>query len=430
MKKVMVVDDEIMVRMGMRSIVDWGALGYHLVGDASNGKEALEKIEKYQPDIVFTDLVMEPMDGLELIAACRERGYSAEFVVLSSYNDFENVKQAMKLGAVDYVFKLTVTGEELKKVLDDLQSLHPARSMAGAEVERMFYKSIPAIKTRLLRNIVENSYLSEEEMLKELAAIGVALDLVNPLAVLYIGLDDPGPSRPERALPEAHLLRYSVENIITEVLRHRFAAEGFANLDRDLVFFITAAAGPDGSVAFPDPGLVAEQFALVLEYVRRYFGLGVTGLLGEAGGGLQSIAACVAAGEDFMRHRVRSECGLLHQGQKNLRPEIAAAKTYVLQHLATELTIDTVARHVQLSKSYFSHLFKASAGVGFVNYVNQARVARACVLLQNPALRIHQVASEVGIDNYNYFSGLFKKQTGLSPAQYREKLAWPGGAES
>ena len=117
MKRVLIVDDELLVRMGFRSILDWESCGFTVVGDAENGEEALEKIRVLKPDLVFTDLKMDRMDGFELMNACMRDYPSVKFIVLSGYNDFENVRQAMRCGALDYVFKLDVTPEQLRKIL-------------------------------------------------------------------------------------------------------------------------------------------------------------------------------------------------------------------------------------------------------------------------------------------------------------------------
>ena len=119
MKRVMIVDDEVLVRLGIQSLIKWENYGYQIVCDASDGEEALQKIRQYQPDIVLTDLKMSPVDGFELISRCREKHPHIQFVVLSSYNDFDNVRNAMKMGAFDYVFKLTVKPEELLKIMDE-----------------------------------------------------------------------------------------------------------------------------------------------------------------------------------------------------------------------------------------------------------------------------------------------------------------------
>lgn len=117
MKNVMIVDDEIMVRLGMQSIIDWEEQGYQVVAEAENGQDALEKIEIYHPDLIFTDLVMDKMDGFRLIEECKEKYNNIQFVILSNHNDFNNVRKALQLGALDYVFKLTINKEEILKIL-------------------------------------------------------------------------------------------------------------------------------------------------------------------------------------------------------------------------------------------------------------------------------------------------------------------------
>ena len=116
MKKILIVDDEFIVRMGIKSILNWEEYGYTVVGEAEDGAQALKLIVASHPDIVLTDLMMENMDGFELMHECRKRWPQMKFIVLSSYNDFENVKRAMKLGASDYIFKMTAKPEELLKV--------------------------------------------------------------------------------------------------------------------------------------------------------------------------------------------------------------------------------------------------------------------------------------------------------------------------
>ena len=99
--KVLIVDDEMVVRVGLKSIIDWENNQIDLIGEAANGVAALSIMEKNIPDVVITDIKMPEMDGLELIREIRRRNYPTKVVVLSSYNDFDLVKEAMLLGACD-----------------------------------------------------------------------------------------------------------------------------------------------------------------------------------------------------------------------------------------------------------------------------------------------------------------------------------------
>ena len=84
MRKVLVVDDEFLVRVGIKSFLNWEENGYTIIGEAADGKQALEIMERELPDVVLTDLKMDGMDGFELIQVSRKRFPTVQFVVLSS----------------------------------------------------------------------------------------------------------------------------------------------------------------------------------------------------------------------------------------------------------------------------------------------------------------------------------------------------------
>ena len=120
MIKLLIVDDEILVRTGLRSIINWEKNGFQIVGDAENGYQALELIEKTSPDIVLTDIIMPELDGLKLIEIVKERYPSIRIVILSCHNDFHYIRKAMKLGVEDYILKLSITPEELIVLLQEI----------------------------------------------------------------------------------------------------------------------------------------------------------------------------------------------------------------------------------------------------------------------------------------------------------------------
>ena len=136
MRKVLVVDDEFLVRVGIKSFLNWEENGYTIIGEAADGRQALEIMEREAPDVVLTDLKMDGMDGFELIQVSRKRFPAVQFVVLSSFEDGENVKRAMKLGAADYIFKLTSKPEELLRILNELPYEQPEN-----EAEKLLRKT-------------------------------------------------------------------------------------------------------------------------------------------------------------------------------------------------------------------------------------------------------------------------------------------------
>ena len=118
--KALIVEDELLARVGMRSLIDWEALGITLLEDAQDGREALERLEKEHPDIMLLDLNIPEISGLELLEIIRKRRINVKTVVVSCYDDFKRVKTAMKLGAVDYIRKFGLSREELTAALANL----------------------------------------------------------------------------------------------------------------------------------------------------------------------------------------------------------------------------------------------------------------------------------------------------------------------
>jgi len=105
MLKVLVIDDESVVRKGIVLGVDWTAMDCVVVGEASNGEEGLLAIEQYNPNLIITDIRMPKMDGIEMVTELRNRGCRAHVIVLTAYDDFQYVRSALQLGAVDYLLK-------------------------------------------------------------------------------------------------------------------------------------------------------------------------------------------------------------------------------------------------------------------------------------------------------------------------------------
>ncbi|WP_164821305.1 response regulator [Paenibacillus koleovorans] len=128
---VLIVDDEPIIRIGLRSMLDWRGAGLTLLGEAEDGEEALAILESQPVDLLVTDLLMPRMDGLELLRRIKDSGRDVGIVVLSCLDDFAWVKEAMKLGARDYILKPTMEPEQLLAVLEETR-----REMEGRRAER------------------------------------------------------------------------------------------------------------------------------------------------------------------------------------------------------------------------------------------------------------------------------------------------------
>ena len=118
--KIIIVEDERKSLMGLTALIGQLEERWDIVGTAGNGEEGVRLIAREQPDVVITDVMMEQMDGLEMMEAIRNQGNECKFIVLSGYADFKFAQKAIQLGSVDYLLK-PVTKKTLRAVLERVE---------------------------------------------------------------------------------------------------------------------------------------------------------------------------------------------------------------------------------------------------------------------------------------------------------------------
>ncbi|SFM19732.1 two-component system, response regulator YesN [Gracilibacillus orientalis] len=116
--KILIVDDEMLIRQGIINYIEWESEGYKIIGEASNGEEAIKLMELYRPHIIITDIVMPGMDGIELVKKVKENYPDTEVIVLSSFENFDYVRQTFQNGVADYILKPKLNTKELLQTLN------------------------------------------------------------------------------------------------------------------------------------------------------------------------------------------------------------------------------------------------------------------------------------------------------------------------
>ncbi len=124
--RVLIVDDEYIMRQGLKYMINWEKEGYQVVGEATNGQEALKLVEELKPHIIICDIVMPILDGVDLAEVIHKTYPHIQTIILSGYDNFEYVKNTLQSGVVDYVLKPTLNQAELKKILK-----HAAQKIPG-----------------------------------------------------------------------------------------------------------------------------------------------------------------------------------------------------------------------------------------------------------------------------------------------------------
>ena len=135
MIKVLIVDDEYIMRQGLKYMIDWEQEGFEIVGEATNGAEALQCIETLTPQIIICDIVMPQLDGVDFSEAVHRMYPRIQTIILSGYDKYEYVRHTLINGVVDYILKPTLNPEELRRVLQKAVDRIPGARMGSTSGE-------------------------------------------------------------------------------------------------------------------------------------------------------------------------------------------------------------------------------------------------------------------------------------------------------
>jgi len=542
MYKILIVDDEVLVRVGIKSMVNWEDKGYTIIGEACNGIEALSKIKEQEPHIIFVDLMMKKMNGFELITVVKKDYPNIKIIVLSCYNDFKNVKDAMRLGANDYIFKLTITSEELLTTLEVLKNQIDEdikKNKNKNTYDIMLSENLATIKDKKFKIAIEQSYSNENEFCNELVALNMKISIEEEYSILIIKVNNKYELNYNGKIKEKDILNSAIENMISEILQIFSNFEIFNYAEGDIATIINHKKS-----IFIEKD-VMEAFIKIKDYLYRYLGISVSGGLSAKHNGIKEFKIAVFEAEKacnlrfycgsgkcyvslgnenikesdnllpdlfdyskiiiesieksnhelcnqyiseyitklkyfknlpefkirnkinqllFFLNNIGNKNGIdiyliniekfnlepqeiiskydsideilvwmnlfvtkfiqvLHK--KNLgkyREEIIKIKYYIANNLDKVIDIPTAANYVNMSESYFSHIFKKDVGISFIDYINNEKIEKAKKIISCSNYKIYEVSDKLGFQNATYFTMLFKKLTGLSPSDYKKSV--------
>lgn len=534
MYKIIIVDDDVEVREGMKEIIEWNLHGFELIGDYSNGSEALEAISDNKPDLVLSDICMPFMDGIELTRQIGLNYPYIKVIILTGYDDFDYAQQALRLKAYDFIVK-PITAHEIHHLLDrvriDMDEETKNREDLS-QLKKQLQQSLPLLKERFLEQLI-NRTLPHEEIQDKFHYFRLPF-ISPPYLVIAIDIDGVDESRRSRWENDPELLRYAAFNIVEEVLggasaiifRTReerivaiFSGEAEEALheavvglseaicfsvEKYLKFTVTVGIGTPcrtlrdlplsykGAVSALDyrfllgnnqvisisdmESSVSSAQQLDIEWSRKFTTFIKTGTLRDAehligvlldnmrasylpvGACYLQIQTIIIAMVNTMHELVGNNITSFHGHRLLLRNindfhtldeigkwlmeicseaisfiseqrndltnmQVQSVIEFIEQNYADEeLSLQDICRHVHMSKSYLSSVFKQHTDHTIMEYVTRTRVEKAKELLQHTMLKSYEIANKVGYSDPQYFSVLFKKNTGTTPTEFRERL--------
>ncbi|SFL43898.1 two-component system, response regulator YesN [Gracilibacillus orientalis] len=455
MIKVLIVEDDKLVRKSFISSFQWEQFDMKIVGDAKNGEKALQFIEDNQVDLIITDLAMPIMSGIELIRIVKEKYPEIFIVVLSLHQDFEYIQEAMRLGAIDYIAKIELDGNNMDDILVRIQN--------RIEKESEKQSSMPTAEETTWTNgytLISEEILTVEKALKEFLevknickwndhAVLIRSDTFTTEGIIRKIVDSKYDIRPL-------LLVYpETEDDFNEI------KEWTPLYHQQLLFYEISQDRQIAIKAFHDLHKPLQETKHQLEKWKKRLILSdwiankreLTDILGdlyETGFSISQLEELLSwliheykrIYRDILPQEVTYPVRMnywsdLEQWFKQFQrvmyttvfspaysPEtnqcILNAISIIERELSSPLTAQYIAQQVNISRSYFSTCFKDIVGETFNEYIRIARINKAKDYLLYTREKIGVISEKVGYSDVKYFSKIFRQTTGLLPSEYRK----------
>lgn len=449
MLRTLIIDDEYWVCQLICDLIDWNSHGFEIIGQAYSGMEALDAIEEKKPDLVFTDIRMPGLNGLELMEICKTRFPEVKFVIISGHSEFEYAQSALKNGALGYLLK-PVEPEELTALISEIRNSFSTQIQKALEDQQL--------KEQLLENKrkLKEQYFSA--LLKENIAVvdTLPLALINSecgstftegmFLVFHFTLDIPDTSCffdtiasyiSQKIYGDAVLLCHDLV-----VIKQYNSIICLTNFTPDLSFdvkklfrdqFYTFKQQlPDLSSYTITLGIgsvsehyISQAFLTAQEAVQSRNKLGTNRIIDWTSSGYQGLNETlpppfgVPSSQDASFSTAADSAVASSEDSSSIS---AAQKLldYIDQNYHQEISLGELASMVYLNTKYISDLFKKEYSITITDYIAKKRMEEAQQLLLDTDFSIIEVSDQVGYHDAKYFSKLFKRYHGISPAQYRK----------
>lgn len=192
MLKMIIADDEEIVRDGLRNIIPWQEFGIEIIGDASDGEEAYELCRELKPDILFTDIRMPLLDGLEVAMKLKEEKRDIKVIIISGIQDFNYAKTALDLDAEGYILK-PVKINELKGVINRVANSINMRRNREEEMlvlKKQLTENIPLMQENFIRDLVFDAFYDEQEIIQKLKYFNIPFKIDENTTAAVLEIDD------------------------------------------------------------------------------------------------------------------------------------------------------------------------------------------------------------------------------------------------
>lgn len=418
MLTILLVDDEYLVRMGIRETINWGELGFEIIGEASDGEVGLEMALKLIPDIILTDIRMPFMDGLEYMSQLRSSGLESSIIVLSGHEDFSYVRTALQHGAVDYLLKPVNKKQLVETVVKVGERIKEERST------QLYYNrlkdELSTIKKQFLRELIIGNIKDKNEILDKLKFYEIPLEISDNY-IISIRINEYNLVLQQLPLEEVENFKAQIINTIAQLLllHSKFIGVVVEKDDEEWVVILHILNADQDIIE-----LVKERCIEFTNRLKKEFSQTVSIGISDICNEIDNIPA--AYRDAYTASYIKLLPGSSSVGYIKEKDAVGVKKIirdiidFIKRNYSKEITAEMAAKELFISSSYLMHVFKDELGKTFNDCVTEYRIQVAKEMLKDPKYRIYDVSKSVGYGDVKYFRRVFKKVAGINPSEYIE----------
>lgn len=471
MYKLVIADDESMIRKGLSNSINWKELGFELVACFEDGTDILEYVKTHPVDVILSDIVMCNISGLDVAKKIYEDRLPIKIILMSGYQDFKFAHDAIRYQVFDYLLKPIANTEIIKKfkLLKDVLDINNNVKLEQSKKDNEISECISDMQAILMKRIWNCQYLDKRIIQLISSAINLELSNEDNLVVFMFQCVNRNDTVKEliktrqkdlwqikcliSIIDDGHILgvlydskksdenkqiRNALELLSDENHSFLFVKKKHISLQtndvsmetKDIIEFIKNAVlylqSLDKSESISDfslelPNYLENDFKvqilrLVMEiFVRRLNSVGISDDLFQHLFDNFKIDTEIKNTLEFLYNKLVD----IQNGPFNDNYDFAIEKVrrYIKSHLHEDISVNALAEMVHLNSAYFGRYFKKVTFMSVRQYIYENRMKLAIELLAQKKYTVVEIAKIVGYD-FKYFFPLFKKYTGYTPKEY------------
>lgn len=479
---IMLVEDEFLVRVGLKTCISWNDIGYEVVAEAKDGETAVERYKETRPKLIITDIKLPHMSGLDVMTEIRSMDTKVRFIIISAFDDFKIAQKAIGIGVEGYFIKGSLDTDELTEMLEEMKRKYfqeescLERETISKQSFREIYlkgdfleKGDSALKMRIVNEelyvVLFQVEVADSERFAEMIHVFLGQQVVshqfwveNSVSWFFVS---PGDYNVYELMEKIETM---VKRYVQSGLQIGISKNYYDNRElKDTIYEALLAAGS----LLEEKSVVMEHYqgkpmsdVQTRNILKRIEELLHMQRYNEAGAEIENLEKLLRVfystksfyyiiyklvgilaeyDEEIYRYHdilellnLRKIFQCLQERITNIRTEtgnitpdnvyISNAKAYVYSNYQTQINISAIAQAVHVSANYLGKIFLNGTGEYLTDFINKVKIEKSKELLAEHKYSISEVAMRVGVSDQRYFSKLFKKYYGMTPKEYANQV--------